>query len=146
MGRKLSVVLALALATFPAVAATGQPVAAPATDARLVAPAIRRGVPDYSTVAMARQAATLPAWRARLNTVRPSGSSIQARNDWRMVESEMNGLDFSLRVLMPWARDPSFYANVFADQSDVPAHEGPSAEPTIDLFKYRWQSAQSPRC
>lgn len=39
----------------------------------------------------------------------------------------MNGLDFNLRVLMPWAHDPSFYANVFADRSDVPAHEGTSA-------------------
>ncbi|UVO50747.1 DUF885 domain-containing protein [Sphingomonas sp. SUN019] len=148
MGRKLSVVLAFALATFPAVAATAQPVAAQATDARLVAlfrewrafvrPAIRRGVPDYSTAAMARQAAALPAWRARLNAVRPTDANIQALNDWRMVEAEMNGLDFFQRVLMPWARDPSFYANVFADQSDVPAHEGPSAEPTIDLFKYKW--------
>ena len=50
----------------------------------------------------------------------------------------MNGLDFFLRVLKPWARDPGFYQTVFAEMSDVPAHEGPSAEPNIDLCKYSW--------
>ena len=50
----------------------------------------------------------------------------------------MNGLDFFLRVLKPWARDPGFYQTVFAEMSDVPAHEGPSAEPNIDLYKFAY--------
>src|SRR3546814_6693719 len=50
----------------------------------------------------------------------------------------MNGLDFDLRVLKPWARDPSFYATVFAEQSDVPEHEGPSASPPIDLYRFTY--------
>ena len=50
----------------------------------------------------------------------------------------MNGLDFFLRILKPWQRDPDFYATVFAEMSDVPAHEGPSAEPNIDLFAYKF--------
>ena len=50
----------------------------------------------------------------------------------------MNGFDFFLRVLKPWARDPGFYQNVFGEESDVPAHEGPSAGPTIDLFKFTY--------
>jgi hypothetical protein len=50
----------------------------------------------------------------------------------------MNGLDFDLRVLTPWARDPTFYANVFADWSDVPAHEGPTAHPNINLYDFRY--------
>ena len=41
-------------------------------------------------------------------------------------------------MLKPWARDPSFYATVFADWSDVPAHEGPSAYPNLDLYDYRY--------
>jgi hypothetical protein len=101
-------------------------------------PAIADGVPDYGPAAMARKAAELPAWRARLAAIDHTGWTIAQTNDHRLVEAEMNGLDFSLRVLRPWARDPGFYATVFADQSDVPAHEGPSAAPNIDLFAYRW--------
>ncbi|WP_281821365.1 hypothetical protein [Sphingobium sp. BS19] len=62
--------------------------------------------------------------------------TIAQQNDYRLIEAEMNAFDFNLRILKPWARDPSFYQTVFADQSDVPAHEGPSAAPNIDLFSY----------
>ena len=47
--------------------------------------------------------------------------------------AEMKGMDFDHRVLTPWTRDPTFYASIFADTSDVPLHEGPYAEPHIDL-------------
>ncbi len=141
----------LALGVTPAVAQTAPratSATAPAGHAPLVTlfkdwrafvhPAIAKGIPDYSKAAMARQAAALPAWRARLAAIDRSGWDAAANNDYLLIEAEMNGLDFSQRVLMPWARDPSFYATVFADRSDVPAHEGPSAEPNIDLFAYSW--------
>jgi hypothetical protein len=50
----------------------------------------------------------------------------------------MNGLDFNLRVLRPWARDPSFYVNVFASRSDVPSREGPVPYPEIKLYNYEF--------
>jgi len=103
-----------------------------------VQPAIRKGVPDYGPAAMARKAAALPHYRDRLNAIDRTGWPEAALNDYRLVEAEINGLDFSLRVLMPWARDPSFYQTVFGEESDVPAHEGPSASPNIDLFAYTW--------
>ena len=103
-----------------------------------VRPAIRNGVPDYGRAAMAAKAAELPRFRARLAAIDRTGWPVAAVNDYRLVEAEMNGLDFNFRVLMPWARDPSFYATVFGEESDVPAHEGPSASPTIDLFNYAW--------
>lgn len=103
-----------------------------------VHPQIVRGVPDYSAAAMAAKAAGLASFQARLKAIDPSGWSVVDRDDYRMVEAEMNGLDFFLRVLKPWARDPGFYQTIFAEMSDVPAHEGPSAEPNIDLFKYKW--------
>ena len=93
---------------------------------------------EYGPEAVARLAAALPVYRARLAALDRRGWSIAAQNDWRLVEAELNGLDFALRVLRPWARDPSFYANVFADRSDVPAHEGPSAHPNIDLYAFDW--------
>ena len=101
-------------------------------------PAIVGGVADYSVAAVAVKAARLPGFRARLAAIDTSGWSVAVRNDKRLIEAEMNGLDFYFRVLKPWARDPSFYLTVFPDMSDVPAHEGTYAEPVTDLFPYRW--------
>ena len=101
-------------------------------------PEIVGGVPDYSAAAMAAKAAQLPGFHARLGAIDTGGWSVAERNDKRLIEAEMNGLDFYFRVLKPWARDPGFYLTVFPDMSDVPAHEGTYAEPVIDLFAYRW--------
>jgi len=103
-----------------------------------VQPQIVRGVPDYSAQAMAAKATRLADFRARLKAIDTFGWSPADRNDYRMVQAEMNGFDFFLRVLKPWARDPGFYQTIFAEMSDVPAHEGPSAEPNIDLYKFKY--------
>lgn len=99
-------------------------------------PTMVRGRPDYSAKAMAAKAAGLPQFRRRLAAISTTGWSATQRGDYRLVEAEMNGLDFFLRVLKPWARDPGFYQTVFADMSDVPGHEGTFAEPNIDLYKF----------
>ncbi len=101
-------------------------------------PAMVGGVADYSSAAMAAKAARLPEFRARLAAIDTSGWSVVERNDKRLIDAEMNGLDFYFRVLKPWERDPGFYLTVFPDMSDVPAHEGTYAEPVTDLFRYRW--------
>jgi hypothetical protein len=48
----------------------------------------------------------------------------------------MNGLDFDLRVLQPWARDPAFYHSLWTEQSDTPAHEGTTHDRLIELWTY----------
>lgn len=101
-------------------------------------PAIVRGKPDYSAQAMAAKAARLPEYRRRLAAIDTNGWSASQRGDHRLVDAEMHGLDFFLRVLRPWARDPGFYQTVFAEMSDVPAHEGASAEPNIDLYNFTY--------
>ena len=101
-------------------------------------PAIVNGRPDYSAAAMAKKAEGLAAFRTRLKAIDTNSWSTEQKNDYRVVEAEMNGLDFFLRILKPWQRDPDFYATVFPEMSDVPAHEGPSAEPNIDLFAYKF--------
>ena len=110
-------------------------------------PLIVRGKPDYSAAAMAAKARRLPEFQRRLKAIDTTGWSASDRGDYRLVQAEMNGLDFFLRVLKPWARDPGFYQNVFAEMSDVPAHEGPSAEPNIDLhnFSYPLSAADDAR-
>src|SRR5687767_8105834 len=72
-------------------------------------PAIVGGVADYSAAAMAAKATRLPGFGARLAAVDTGGLSVAERNDKRLIEAEMNGLDFYFRVLKPWARDPGFY-------------------------------------
>ncbi len=147
MRRSLRLFAPLLLVATPA-GVFAQPTKPPATHAQLVTlfqewrafvqPAIKQGVPDYSQAAMDHKLEEVPAWRTRLAAIDRTGWSAAAQNDARLIEAEMNGFDFFLRVLKPWARDPGFYQNLFGEQSDVPAHEGPSAQPNIDLFAYRW--------
>src|SRR5688500_2346560 len=141
----LAMLASLAMTAAPATAATAP---AAATHAQLVQlfaewrafnhPQMVRGKPDYSARAMAAKAARLPEFRARLAAIGTDGWSASQRGDHRLIEAEMNGLDFFLRVLKPWARDPGFYQTVFPDMSDVPAHEGTFAEPNIDLYEYKY--------
>ena len=56
--------------------------------------------------------------------------------DWHLVRAEMNGMDFNIRVLKPWVRDPAFYTSVWTEQSDTPAHEGPTHHALIELWTY----------
>jgi hypothetical protein len=143
---RLAFLAPLALAATPSPAAVAAPAATGhAQLVRLFAdwrafnhPTIVRGKPDYSAQAMAAKAARLPEFRRRLAAIDTAGWSASQRGDHRLVEAEMNGLSFFLRVLRPWSRDPDFYQTVFAEMSDVPAHEGPSAEPNIDLHNFNY--------
>jgi hypothetical protein len=94
------------------------------------------GVPDYSVAAMAAQHEALPRWFARLEALDPADWPTAEQIDWHLVRAEMNGLDFDHRVRRPWARDPAFYASIYAAQSDVPAHEGSVIHGWIDLWTY----------
>jgi len=101
-------------------------------------PAMKNNVPDYSASAVAAKAAALPGWRKRLDAIDPKSWPIEEQNDYKLVKAEMNGLDFNLRVLRPWARDPAFYFNVWSSRSDVPSREGPVPYPEIQLYNYRF--------
>jgi uncharacterized protein (DUF885 family) len=85
---------------------------------------------------MAAQHRELAAYRRRLAAIDPKGWPIPRQVDWRLVEAEMNGLDFDHRVLRPWANNPAFYVTVFPAQSDQPAREGPFAVGAIELWTY----------
>ena len=100
---------------------------------------VRRGdIPDYTPAAVSAKAAALPQWFARLAAIDTAGWTPEQLNDLKLVKAEMNGLDFDLRVLRPWARDPAFYVGVWAARTDVPAREGPLADPEIALYNYHF--------
>lgn len=99
-------------------------------------PGVRDGAPDYSAVAMADTSEELKVYKARLEAINPGAWPIAQQVDYHLVRAEMNGLEFNLRVLQPWARDPAFYASVWTYQSDTPAHEGPTHHALVELWTY----------
>jgi len=101
-------------------------------------PVIKNNVPDYSASAMAAKAAALNGWRQRLDAIDPRSWPTEQQNDYKLVKAEMNGFDFNLRILRPWARDPAFYVNVFSSRSDIPWREGPVPYPEIELYNYHF--------
>ncbi len=100
--------------------------------------AVENCVPDYSAAAMSQKAPQLATFQHQLTAIDSSGWSVAQLGDKKLVAAELNGMDFELRVVKPWARDPSFYANVWGEDSDVPEHEGPSIHPMVDLQSYKY--------
>ena len=101
-------------------------------------PAMKGDVADYSAGAMAAKAAALRQWRRRLDDLDTRGWTIEEINDRKLVAAEMSGLDFNLRVLRPWARDPAFYVSIWSSRTDVPVREAPVSYPEIELYNYRF--------
>ena len=99
-------------------------------------PPLRDGAPDYTADTFTRRHGELAKYQDRLRTIDPSAWPTEQQVDYHLVRAEMNGLDFYIRVLQPWARDPAFYSSIYNDQSDTPAHEGPEHHASIDLWTY----------
>jgi uncharacterized protein (DUF885 family) len=109
-------------------------------------PTLHGNVPDYGAMAMTAKASALPEWRKQLEAIDTKGWPREQLSDYKLVKAEMNGLDFNLRVLRPWARDPAFYVSVWAARTDVPLREGPIVYPEIELYTYRFPlSSESQR-
>jgi hypothetical protein len=106
-------------------------------------PVMRDHVPDYGNAAMAAKAGALPEWRKKLDAIDTQGWPVTQLNDYKLVKAEMNGLDFNLRILQPWARDPAFYVSVWPARSDVPLREAANVYPAIELYTYRFPLSPS---
>jgi hypothetical protein len=78
----------------------------------------------------------MKGFQARLAAIDPAHWPIEQQVDYQLLRAEMNGFDFNVRVLAPWARDPAFYASVWTAQSDTPAHEGPTHHGLTELWTY----------
>ena len=99
-------------------------------------PPLREGAPDYTSATTARRHAELKAWQDRLESIDYSAWPVEQQVDWQLLRAEMNGMDFNIRVLQPWVRDPAFYTSLWTAQSDTPAHEGPVHHASIELWQY----------
>ncbi len=99
-------------------------------------PRIDGGVPDYSAATNARRLTELRRLQERLLAIDTKGWSIPQRVDHHLVRAEMNGLEYHLRVLQPFARDPAYYASIITEESDTPSKEGPVIHGAIKLYDY----------
>ncbi len=97
---------------------------------------MKDGAPDYTAATLARKATRLKTFQTRLAAIDPSSWPVDQQVDHALAGAVMNGLDFDLRVLQPWARDPAFYQSVWTEQSDTPAHEGPTHHALVELWTY----------
>ena len=99
-------------------------------------PPLKDGAPDYTAAAVAARQAKLKTFQSRLTALDPKGWPLEQQVDHALVRATMNGLDFDLRVLRPWARDPAYYKTLWTAQSDTPAHEGPTHHAVVELWTY----------
>jgi uncharacterized protein (DUF885 family) len=94
------------------------------------------GAPDYSAATFARRHQELARYRARLDAIATKGWPVEQQVDHALVRAEMNGLDFYIRELKPWVRDPAFYKSIWDEQSDTPAHEGSEHHGIVEVWTY----------
>ncbi len=106
-------------------------------------PALRDGAPDYTAATLRHKHITLGAFQKRLAGIEPARWPIAQQVDHALARAMMNGLDFELRVLQPWTRDPAFYKSVWTGQSDTPAHEGPTHHAVVELWTYTFPLSAS---
>ncbi len=99
-------------------------------------PPQRAGAPDYTAARFEAAHARLPSFQARLRAIDRNDWSAAEQVDWALIEAEMHGFDFNHRVLKPWVRDPAFYQTLFMEESDVPAHEGPTNHAVLEVWQY----------
>jgi len=101
-------------------------------------PPLLNGAPDYTPERFAKDHQIFQRLEKRLNKIKIGDWPTACQVDWHIVRAEMNGYDFNYRVLKPWVRDPAYYQTVWMDQSDVPAHEGPTNHATLEFWTYQF--------
>ena len=101
-------------------------------------PPLLEGAPDYTAQTTARRHQELKTYQDRLMSFDINQWPVEQQVDWHLVRAEMNGMDFNIRVLKPWVRDPAYYTSVWTEQSDTPAHEGPTHHALVELWTYKF--------
>jgi hypothetical protein len=147
LARLLCIMLLLTVAVFPLIGSAQQAASSNTYEDLLVlfenwrefeTPPLLEGAPDYTAVTTAQRHRELKTYQARLMSFDIENWPVAQQVDWHLVRAEMNGMDFNIRVLQPWVRDPAFYTSVWTDQSDTPAHEGPTHHALVELWTYEY--------
>ena len=96
------------------------------------------GAPNYTKESFNKRQPNFNNLQTRLNEINIEEWPINEQIDWHIVKAEMNGYDFNYRVLKPWKRDPAYYQTIWMNQSDVPAHEGPTNHAVLEYWQYEF--------
>lgn len=117
-------IAAIALALLLPAAARAQAPAPAATPADLVRlaeefqqfrqPTLKDGVPNYAPDAIKRWEQGLPGFRTRLAAIDARAWPVADRVDHALVGTMLAALDFDVRVLKPWQRDPGHWVDLIA--------------------------------
>ena len=99
-------------------------------------PALKDGAPDYTAATLQKKQDELGTFNTRLASIDPKAWPVSEQVDHALVGALLDGLDFELRVLRPWQRDPAFYKSIWTGQSDTPVHEGPMHHAIVDVWTY----------
>jgi Bacterial protein of unknown function (DUF885) len=99
-------------------------------------PRLAGGVPDYTPATNAKRLDGLRALQSRLAAIDRAGWTVPQQVDYHVVRAEMNGMEYHLRVLVPFARDPAYYVSIITEESDTPSKEGPVIHGAIKLYDY----------
>jgi uncharacterized protein (DUF885 family) len=103
-------------------------------------PRVQAGVPDFTPATVDAQKGGLEKFQHRLRAIDPSGWPVSRQVDYHVVRAQLNDLEFSHRVVRPWARDPGHYVNL--------VRRAPHAELPVkgeDLGRVREQLGAVPR-
>ena len=96
------------------------------------------GAPNYTKESFNKRQPNFNNLQTRLKEINIEEWPIHEQIDWHIVKAEMNGYDFNYRVLKPWKRDPAYYQTIWMNQSDVPAHEGPTNHAGLEFWQYEF--------
>ena len=105
---------------------------------RFEAPPMRNGAPDYTAATFKKRYPEFKKLESKLNAFAIDDWSIPQQVDWYLVKAEVNGYDFNHHILKPWVRDPAYYKSLWMNQSDTPAHEGPTHHKVTELWTYEF--------
>ena len=99
-------------------------------------PRLGDGVPDYTPATNAKRLEGLRALQSRLAALDRAGWTVPQQVDYHLVRAEMNGMEYHLRVLQPFARDPRTTRISSPKSPTRPSKEGPVIHGAIKLFDY----------
>ena len=106
-------------------------------------PPLQNGIPDYSQTSFDKRWSQFQALKTRLENLPKEQWPTRQQIDWHILWAEMNGYIFNYKVLKSWERDPAFYKSIWTDQSDVPAHEGPTHHAVTEVWQYSFPLDQA---
>ena len=106
-------------------------------------PPLQNGIPDYSQTSFDKRWPQFQALKTRLENLPKEQWTTRQQIDWHILWAEMNGYIFNYKVLKSWERDPAFYKSIWTDQSDVPAHEGPTHHAVTEVWQYSFPLDQA---